>query len=147
MPHQSLEYSLMGCCLLQRKNATKTDNTELFEKMPVYKAAIKLVVPTIIRQIITVIYMLTPFHWADRRPPFGSRGNTGDAAVYHDDRPCQSFWYRRFQFDISLFGPRRERKSKAVRSFQHLVGHRGSIYIRYRTLYFAPCTVFQHWCR
>ena len=34
----------------------KTDNTELFEKMPVRKAVIALVIPTIISQIITVIY-------------------------------------------------------------------------------------------
>lgn len=34
----------------------KTDNTELFEKMPVPKAVIALVVPTIISQIITVVY-------------------------------------------------------------------------------------------
>ena len=34
----------------------KTDNTELFEKAPVSKAVIALVVPTIISQIITVIY-------------------------------------------------------------------------------------------
>ena len=34
----------------------KTDNTALFEKMPVRKAVITLVIPTIISQIITVIY-------------------------------------------------------------------------------------------
>lgn len=34
----------------------KTDNTELFERMPVSKAVITLVIPTIISQIITVIY-------------------------------------------------------------------------------------------
>lgn len=34
----------------------KTDNTALFEKMPVPKAVISLVIPTIISQIITVIY-------------------------------------------------------------------------------------------
>ena len=34
----------------------KTDNTALFEKMPVSKAVITLVIPTIISQIITVIY-------------------------------------------------------------------------------------------
>jgi len=34
----------------------KTDNTELFERMPVPKAVITLVIPTIISQIITVIY-------------------------------------------------------------------------------------------
>lgn len=34
----------------------RTDNTELFEKMPVSKAVITLVIPTIISQIITVIY-------------------------------------------------------------------------------------------
>lgn len=34
----------------------KTDNTELFERAPVSKAVIALVVPTIISQIITVIY-------------------------------------------------------------------------------------------
>ena len=34
----------------------KTDNTALFEKMPVPKAVITLVIPTIISQIITVIY-------------------------------------------------------------------------------------------
>ena len=33
-----------------------TDNTELFEKIPVRKAVIALVIPTIISQIITVIY-------------------------------------------------------------------------------------------
>lgn len=34
----------------------KTDNTELFENMPVPKAVITLVIPTVISQIITVIY-------------------------------------------------------------------------------------------
>ena len=34
----------------------KTDNTELFERAPVPKAVIALVVPTIISQIITVVY-------------------------------------------------------------------------------------------
>ena len=34
----------------------KKDNTELFEKLPVSKAVIALVVPTIISQIITVVY-------------------------------------------------------------------------------------------
>jgi len=34
----------------------KTDNTELFERMPVRKAVISLVIPTIISQIITVLY-------------------------------------------------------------------------------------------
>ena len=34
----------------------KTDNTELFERMPVSRAVIKLVIPTVISQIITVIY-------------------------------------------------------------------------------------------
>ena len=34
----------------------KKDNTELFEKLPVSKAVISLVIPTIIGQIITVIY-------------------------------------------------------------------------------------------
>ncbi|MBQ3489398.1 MAG: MATE family efflux transporter, partial [Clostridia bacterium] len=34
----------------------KTDNTALFEKIPVPKAVITLVIPTIISQIITVIY-------------------------------------------------------------------------------------------
>ena len=34
----------------------KTDNIEIFERMPVSKAVIALVVPTIISQIITVIY-------------------------------------------------------------------------------------------
>ncbi|MBP3556062.1 MAG: MATE family efflux transporter [Clostridia bacterium] len=34
----------------------KTDNTELFERMPISKAVITLVIPTIISQIITVIY-------------------------------------------------------------------------------------------
>ena len=34
----------------------KTDNTALFEKVPVSKAVITLVIPTIISQIITVIY-------------------------------------------------------------------------------------------
>ena len=34
----------------------KTDNTELFQNMPVSKAVITLVIPTIISQIITVIY-------------------------------------------------------------------------------------------
>ncbi len=35
---------------------TKTDKTELFEKTPVTRAVIELVVPTVISQIITVIY-------------------------------------------------------------------------------------------
>ena len=35
---------------------TKTDKTELFEKTPVTRAVIALVVPTVISQIITVIY-------------------------------------------------------------------------------------------
>lgn len=34
----------------------KTDNTELFERMPISKAVITLVIPTIISQIITVVY-------------------------------------------------------------------------------------------
>lgn len=34
----------------------KTDNTELFESMPVSKAVISLAVPTVISQLITVIY-------------------------------------------------------------------------------------------
>lgn len=34
----------------------KTDNTELFENLPVSKAVITLVIPTVISQIITVIY-------------------------------------------------------------------------------------------
>lgn len=34
----------------------KRDNTELFEKMPIRKAVIALVIPTVISQIITVIY-------------------------------------------------------------------------------------------
>ena len=34
----------------------KTDNTDLFERIPVRKAVIALVIPTIISQIITVIY-------------------------------------------------------------------------------------------
>ena len=34
----------------------KTDNTELFEQMPVSKAVITLIIPTVISQIITVIY-------------------------------------------------------------------------------------------
>ena len=34
----------------------KTDNTELFERMPVSKAVITLIIPTVISQIITVIY-------------------------------------------------------------------------------------------
>lgn len=34
----------------------KTDNTELFEKVPVSKAVIALVVPTVISQVITVVY-------------------------------------------------------------------------------------------
>ena len=34
----------------------KTDNTELFEKMPISRAVIALVIPTVISQIITVIY-------------------------------------------------------------------------------------------
>ena len=34
----------------------KTDNTELFENMPVPKAVITLVIPTVISQSITVIY-------------------------------------------------------------------------------------------
>lgn len=34
----------------------KTDNTELFENMPVPKAVITLVIPTVISQIITVVY-------------------------------------------------------------------------------------------
>lgn len=34
----------------------KTDNTELFERMPVPRAVIKLIIPTVISQIITVIY-------------------------------------------------------------------------------------------
>ncbi|MBE6695293.1 MAG: MATE family efflux transporter [Ruminococcaceae bacterium] len=34
----------------------KTDNTELFEKMPVSKSVITLIIPTVISQIITVIY-------------------------------------------------------------------------------------------
>lgn len=34
----------------------KTDNTELFEHTPVSKAVITLIIPTVISQIITVIY-------------------------------------------------------------------------------------------
>lgn len=34
----------------------KTDNTELFERMPISKAVITLLIPTIISQIITVVY-------------------------------------------------------------------------------------------
>lgn len=34
----------------------KTDNTELFERMPVPRAVIALVIPTVISQIITVVY-------------------------------------------------------------------------------------------
>lgn len=34
----------------------KTNNTELFERMPISKAVITLVIPTIISQIITVVY-------------------------------------------------------------------------------------------
>lgn len=34
----------------------KTDNTELFEHMPVSKAVITLIIPTVISQIITVVY-------------------------------------------------------------------------------------------
>ncbi len=34
----------------------KTDNTELFEQMPVSRAVITLIIPTVISQIITVIY-------------------------------------------------------------------------------------------
>lgn len=34
----------------------KADNTELFENMPVPRAVITLVIPTVISQIITVIY-------------------------------------------------------------------------------------------
>lgn len=34
----------------------KTDNSELFERMPVSKAVVTLVIPTIISQVITVIY-------------------------------------------------------------------------------------------
>ena len=33
-----------------------TDKTELFEKMPAKKAVISLVVPTVISQLITVVY-------------------------------------------------------------------------------------------
>lgn len=32
------------------------ENKELFEKMPVHKAVISLVIPTVISQLITVIY-------------------------------------------------------------------------------------------
>ena len=41
---------------MSTKVKVKTDNTELFERAPVPKAVIALVVPTIISQIITVIY-------------------------------------------------------------------------------------------
>lgn len=34
----------------------KTDNTELFERMPISKAVITLIIPTVISQMITVIY-------------------------------------------------------------------------------------------
>ena len=34
----------------------KGDNTQLFERMPISKAVIALVIPTVISQIITVIY-------------------------------------------------------------------------------------------
>ena len=34
----------------------KTDKTELFEKTPVTRAVLALVIPTVISQMITVIY-------------------------------------------------------------------------------------------
>jgi len=40
------------------RNSMNTDNTELFERMPVKKAVISLVIPTVISQLITVVYNL-----------------------------------------------------------------------------------------
>jgi len=40
----------------QERNRMNTDNAELFERTPVKKAVISLVVPTVISQLITVIY-------------------------------------------------------------------------------------------
>jgi len=40
------------------RNSMNTDNKELFERMPVKKAVISLVIPTVISQLITVVYNL-----------------------------------------------------------------------------------------
>ncbi|HOO22527.1 MAG TPA: MATE family efflux transporter [Clostridia bacterium] len=51
------------------ENAVKRDKIELFEKMPVSKAVSRLVVPTIISQLISMIYNLADTYFV---------GQTGD---------------------------------------------------------------------
>ncbi len=51
----------------------------LFEEMPVHKAVATLAIPTIISQVVTMIYNLadTFFHRSDRQPRDGGGGVPG----------------------------------------------------------------------
>ena len=49
---------LPGLCMQKGSNPVKNDKTELFETMPVGKALLTMAIPTIISQLITMIYNL-----------------------------------------------------------------------------------------
>lgn len=55
----------------------------LFEEMPVPKAVATLAIPTIISQVVTMIYNLadTFFHRPDRRSVYGGSGIAGVSLV------------------------------------------------------------------
>lgn len=81
-------------------------NNELFTTMPVGRAVAKLVVPTVVSQIIVILYSLadTFFYRSDRRSQSVGRAfdHLSDLHAFNGD--CKSLWYWCQQCDCQKFG-------------------------------------------
>ena len=99
------------------------NNEELFRSMPVAQAILTLAVPTVVSQIITIIY------WPAGGSEAGGSGNAGDAVVYVYDSAFKSVWRRWGKPDLALFGRGRTGKGIALRCILYLDSRCGFCFV------------------
>lgn len=109
----------------------RQNNEELFRSMPVAQAILTLAVPTVVSQIITIIYNMADTFFIGQLgdPKQVGSGNAGDAAVYVYDSAFQSVWRRWGKPDLALFGQGRTGKGIALRCILYLDSRCGFCFV------------------
>lgn len=118
---------------------TGAENNELFASMPVAQAILMLAVPTVVSQIITIIYNMADTFFIGQLgdPKQVARSYAGNAAVYVYDGAFQSVWSRRCQSDLPFSGGKGAGSGKALQCFLYLVGGSSVVSLR------SSCTGWQ----
>ena len=107
------------------------NNEELFRSMPVTQAILTLAVPTVVSQIITIIYNMADTFFIGHAggSETGGGGNAGYAAVYVYDGTLQPVWCGRRQPHFPVSGSRGAGKGIALRRILYLDSRSGFCFV------------------